>query len=107
MKIKNQVLNWDLRAVNLRVQIPVESTKLCCASKGLFVPYKRKRRVAQIIYQEITNSSCPLCDWTDKLTAHHHSKKERRSTEVPNSGHHSKDGVPDVNFLSHLLCTLM
>lgn len=104
--MKNQVLNWNLRAVNLGAQIPVESTKLCCASKGLFGPDNRKRGFTQIIYQEITNSSRPLCGWTDKLTAHHHSKKERRSTEVP-SGHHSKDGVPDVNFLSHLLCTLM
>lgn len=65
MKMKNQVLNWNLRAVNLGAQISVESTKLCCASKGLLGPYKGKRRVVQIIYQELTNSSCPLCVWTN------------------------------------------
>lgn len=41
--MKNQVLNWNLRAVNLGAQISVESTKLCCASKGLFGPDKRKK----------------------------------------------------------------
>lgn len=74
-------------------------------ARELLGPYKGKRRtVAWVIHQEIINSSRPLYSWTDQLKAHHCLGKSgglmhpASQLQVPNSGHQSENGVPDVIF---------